>query len=71
MILLEGGKDLEKYDGILSWCPDGKSFIINSTTLLVDILLPEYFASGSKLTSFFRKVGDMQAFFSFSLRYVY
>jgi len=57
MTLLEGGKGLEKYDGIVSWSPGGESFFINKLDLFEKLVLPEFFFCNGKFSSFLRRVG--------------
>jgi hypothetical protein len=52
MKLLESGK----FDHILSWSPDGRSFVVYKPTLLVKEALPLFFETPLKYTSFTRKL---------------
>ncbi len=44
-----------RYDHIISWTPDGLSFVVKKPSLLVSDVLPLYFKE-VKYTSFTRKV---------------
>ena len=56
------GDMLEQYQSLVSWSPDGNSFIIHKPTLFEKHVLPEYFQSGGKLKSFMRKVRTAELF---------
>jgi hypothetical protein len=52
MKLLECGK----YDHIISWSPEGRSFVVHNPALLVKEALPLFFEKPLKYTSFTRKL---------------